>query len=438
MYLKAVKAVTKNQSASRLSACAAVVRLAVEVGVRKIRSKTVRALIDHVTQTLPTLNEGFCEPLRSDYLKSLRILLEYQPHVEHMHKDEWQELVDFCREGITLSQGGSSGTSLSFRASQYISSGTRGSTPEPTTAVGHRRCSGTQNSSNGFPRDSVEELVTCLHELTSAPNAPVLSRAHVIVTAITDLLQSSSHPGRAHQAAFATVNQVLSRVAANDIRLSWDIVKVMVPFVRRFWSMKSPILKDEMLVTLIYAKPYILKSATDEEQEREFASELEALTETIHSEYSKRAERDQLQLDDLALSNRVGLPPPLPPTISGLHLRQGSGRAEQPWMILQVTAFLLSVLIKYRGAKAEFIDADDSEESRKKRRRRAQQLDDLLRQAKYSLLTERLCALQMLPFLLYEISVTEDEVVQVIDLLLSCISDENGSVASWAMIGITR
>ena len=438
VYVKASKTTTKNQSASRLSSCAAVFRLAVEVGVRKLRPKTVKALVDHITQTLPTVNGGYCEPLCLDYLKSLRTLLEHQPHVEHMPKEEWQALTDFCNDGIALSRGSEGNDFSTSHRTQYVLSGTGSSSVQLAASTGSRRENGTQDSANGRTKTDAEELVFCLCQLTSSPNAPILEKAQSLMITLMNLLHSSANAARSHQAAFATMNRILARITTNDVSLTRDIVEAIVPLIRRFWPTKSMPLKDEMLITLVHLRPYV-STVSESEGAESFRTELEGLLQSMQSEYSKRAERDQLQLDELRFLSRSGVQhKPVPLSIAGMHLRVGSTKSEQSWAIPQTLGFLLSAVGIYATTKMKHDTTNDVEDSRRKRRRMVQPLDDLLRQTKNSHLTGRLCALQIIPFLLDRMTATKDELIHILDTLLSCTSDENGTIASWAMIGIAR
>lgn len=438
VYVKASKTTTKNQSGSRLSSCATVVRLAVEVGVRKLRPKTVKAVVDHITQTLPTVNEGYCEPLCLDYLKSLRTVLEFQAHVEHMPKEEWHDLIDFCNEGITLSQSSAGNDSSTTHSTQNVLSGTGGSSVQIAASTGSRRESGAQEFAHGRGKNNVEELVFCLCQLTSSPNAPILEKAQSMMVTLMNLLHSSANAGRSHQAAFATMNRILARITTNDISLTQDIVEGIVPLIRRLWPTKSMPLKDEMLITLFHLRPYISTISVSEDAES-FRAELEGLLQSMQSEYSKRAERDQLQLDELRFLSRSGARyKPVPLSIAGVHLRMGSTKSEQSWAIPQTLGFLLSAVGTYAATRTKHDTTGDVEDSRRKRRRMVQPLDDLLRQTKNSLPTGRLCALQVISFLLDQMSATKDVLIQVLEYLLSCISDENGTIASWAMIGLAR
>ena len=87
-YAKTSKDHLKNGTALRLSACAGVMRMVVEMGVRKLRFKTVKALVEHIIRTLPMSNKVYCEHLLADYFKSLSTVLEYHTHSEHLSGEE--------------------------------------------------------------------------------------------------------------------------------------------------------------------------------------------------------------------------------------------------------------------------------------------------------------------------------------------------------------
>lgn len=93
----------KSRATPRLAACGKALRITVTAGVRKVRAKTVKAVVDHILQTLPTPDGPYCPGLALDYVKSLLCILEYQPHVEHF-RDLWQDVLDFCLEGMAPSK----------------------------------------------------------------------------------------------------------------------------------------------------------------------------------------------------------------------------------------------------------------------------------------------------------------------------------------------
>ena len=83
-YLRTNLPRKKAAIAARMATSATVLRYAVEIGVPVISHKTTVAVVDHITDILPVSGDGYCSPLRNDYLKSLRAILEYPSHVEHL------------------------------------------------------------------------------------------------------------------------------------------------------------------------------------------------------------------------------------------------------------------------------------------------------------------------------------------------------------------
>lgn len=141
-YKRAQRSATsKSSSATRLSTCASVVRTAVDVFLPNLRTKSVRAIIDHITETIPLPGESLWEPLSVDYTKCLSALLGYRPHTEHLGDAEWEKLIGFCLAGISTPETEESQLSIRsghrpaaedpLDASDSLSTASR-ATPAPT------------------------------------------------------------------------------------------------------------------------------------------------------------------------------------------------------------------------------------------------------------------------------------------------------------------
>ncbi|KAG7116855.1 Serine/threonine-protein kinase TEL1 like [Verticillium longisporum] len=81
------KKTTAASAATRLSKCAEALRLALNHGASKLKRKTVLAVIDHITQTLPGPDNNsheMVEPLLQNYIKAIVALLSHQANVEHL------------------------------------------------------------------------------------------------------------------------------------------------------------------------------------------------------------------------------------------------------------------------------------------------------------------------------------------------------------------
>lgn len=444
-YNRASKANAKKIAEGRLSACAGVLKLAVEVAVKKLRFKTVKALIDHIIQTLPTSDEGYCEPLVADYFKSLRIVLEYQPHTEHLPKDEWNSVVDFCNQSLhdlnfVSSQQNSKLSIRNSNPGSFSESFSRSATPVPTNDHGHKASKhGSRRTVHTQLRSSAEDILLCLRHLTIASNAPVLDRAHVTLTNLLELLESNLSVGRLQPAAFEIINSILTHITTNDISLTLQTLRRLLVIIRRFWDAKSTTLKDCMLVSLLYGQVYFSRMISSDETS-DCKSDLESLLEVFQNDYCKRLERDQLQLEDLDFADQGTCTEKIS-SIKTFRLRLGALRAENPWNLLYITASIAVALSADVAAVGESIEKSlDVEKSDypTKRRKLIKPLDDILKFTQSSQASQKLFSLQVLTFV-FDVLIFDIENFQgYLDAFLSCMADDNGSIASWAMLALTR
>ena len=426
-YGKATKVNVKTQAAARLSSCASVIRLAVEAGAAKLKQRTVKALLDHLTQTLPLPGGTFCEPLALDYTKSLRVLLDFQPHVEHLSDSDWDALVAFCCEGIQKHQGpaiesdSSSSNGLSVRLASTGTSSRGSGTAGPSDS---------SHEPGSHFRATAEELILTLEQLLLVGKMPNIGLAQDLFTTIVRFLQLTTTVGRVHHSAFSAFNGCLSRTRTDHIPLTKEALAQVLPLIRRFWPTKSSALKDEMLTTLIHGQCY-LKSMALSDDNLEIRAELERLLDTLEADYRKRLEREQLQLDDLGLAISRPLPSQHHPLrLRVMYLRASSTRAEQSWLMLEMMSSLILMLDSRPGPP--------SKPEAPKKRRIDTRFSALLRQLKIADSAVMFCSLQLIPFLLEWRVLAEEELASLVEPISSLLSDGDGLTASWAMVALSR
>ena len=422
-YIRAAKPISKNTVAARLTTCATVFRLAVENGASRIKSKTANAVIDHITETLPGPDEGLLQPLQNDYLKSLRAILGWPSHGEHLRQKLWQTLADFLVSYIlrdlhgnvssrtagskgTESQDSRNGRFLSVRISQ--SSGTRSP----------------RIDANG----PANELIMSLSLLTSVTNAPLMTRAAAIVDCVALFLDSAT--STQHEALVA-FNNVLSRMVTEDLALARQSLSRMLPLLRRLWSLKSSALKDQILIALILGREILFdaSSTTSTENDTAFYSNL---FEAILNEYHRRGERDLLQLDDIVFPSVEVL---LPVGLRGVAPIVESPRALSNWMVPSILSSL-TVFLDRIGALAPMVQFGS--ETPKKRRKVANRVEEIPRQVLNSLGTERICSSQLLLFLLDESQEMRSSFAEHFSNLASLILDDDSNISSWIMLSFAR
>ncbi|PUU81506.1 telomere-length maintenance and DNA damage repair-domain-containing protein [Tuber borchii] len=436
MYARQNKPSLAKSVGTRLSLCASVFRLAVEQGVVHIRNKTFKALSKHVIDILPQ-GDGLCEPISLDYIKALRTCLACSPHAEHIDKKEWATLARFCCTHVESQLGLLIGDSESADEDTSVASrNVRLSLSRDTSSASRR----SQPPSQGIPKlnhDS-EELVLCLEILLKTPNAPIIEHDEMVVKTILGFLVSQPAVTRAHLPAFTALNTILEVITTNNISLTAKVAQGIVPVLAKLWDSKQPTFREQMMITLIHILPQV-RTIISEGQSRVLRRKVEALSEALFVECSGRADRDQLQLDDLVF------PDPLkafdaeitPLGLQCFCLRKGNQKTEMNWIVPQLMAIVVNILDRSSGDRAGS-NGKAPEEDRNKRLKVSKNFEELMRNSRSMITPRKLCALQTLPFLVGERDMESEELSSVLLDLFNACSDDNPVVSSWALLSIAR
>lgn len=448
LYARQQKESLRKTIGNRLSLCGSVFRLAVELGVKHIKSKTFKAVYKHIVDILPQAGEGLCEPISLDYIKALRVCLEYAPHAEHLPGEDWEMIATFCcthvesQLGLLGDDGENKDSDEDMDSHEVMH--VRNSRPNLV-----RDTSSTSRISSPSPQvasvlnNNSQELLLCLQILLRTPNAPVVRNGEMTCKTVLGFLTSQGTVTRVHQAVLSALNSILETITTNNIALSTKVAEDIIPVINKIWGLKrSAAMQEQMIITLIYIQPYLRKIIRSPgAQARNLRRKLEALLEVVFGEYSARAERDQLQLDDLVFPNPckaldaettpLGLP--------AYCLRNdASSGVEQQWIIPYLIAMVIGTLDRADSGTVSRNRLD--QQSSPKRRKISKHFDELLRNVRSTIPSPKLCALQTLPFLISgsRRNMDQEEFSSVIIDFLSACSDDNPVISSWAMLSIAR
>lgn len=419
------RASSKGASSTRLSTCASVLRIAVDVFLRNLRYKTLRAIVDHITETLPTPEEGLWEPLSAGYTKCLVALLRYPPHVEHLSSSEWGKLMSFCLRSLGVMEDDSQ-TSFrdSFRSSldDYLDASGRSTPSRPTSSL-------TIRDKYTGNKSVIGEIIVCIQLLTASPNAPVQASAEKILHGLAEYVKSSPAAGSGQQAAFSSINSVVTRVLFDQSGLAQEFLFDLIPVIRRLWSTKLAGLRDELLGTIMLST-IVLADAARREPSESLSHLIESLMGTLYSEYIKRPEKEILQVDELVFNHKISAN--IDRVITGPLL--GNAKSEHNWSLVWVISCLLKLL---EDIAARLSTPQVREEVSNKKQRFTSEIGDVLRDSFSSLGTKRICALQLIPILI-EGQADIDTKALLLQRLTPSILDDNGTVSSWTMVAISR
>ncbi|KAK3990245.1 Serine/threonine-protein kinase tel1 [Cladorrhinum sp. PSN332] len=413
---------------ARLEKCGEALRLAVRSGATKIKRKTARALIDHITQVLPGPDNTYIVPLLKDYVKALSTFLENPASVENLSAfsgESWDACVDFCVDGL----------------SRYLEVGDRetGSRASPAPGTTARAASVLPSSQGLTQIGSLIALdfLSCLNSLVSAPNAPVLRKADKIARTVLQILQLRQMKiGELQKVAFSTFNSVFVRIQTDDVVLSKQLTRRLLPLLSYWWQPRAlsrdamlNSIRDEMLKT-IYGTHLYLESVLRDSEDELILQDVEELLDALWSDYSKREERARLQLDDITFTS-MHLPADHPRTPI-FALRPYKTPGEQNWALLENLAILEALYSNYSQREHSQKEAETGQ-PRKKRRMVA--TSSRVHQKLISLdPAVQLTALQLIPFLFKQKLPSLEEVSEAIADLSKCVTAKQGVVASWALL----
>ena len=437
-YLKAKTTSIRSAAENRLSACSSALRLAVEVAVRIVKLKTVRSVLDHIIETLLLPSGNFCEPLALDYAKCLKSILSYQPHVEHLQQQERERASLFCVDCIKnaksdAGQDAAPGAELTSTTSAVNGLSYRSSRS-------HFKDSGDSQGVRSLAKQVGEEMIACLALLTAAPNAASGSASGTLLWALIEYLKQTTVASQVQSDAFAAINHVLAWTRTEDIELTRKATSPLARLLRFYWTNKSSTaLKDEMLATCLYLRPYFF-SAMEREDGLTLRSELSGILDVVKNEYGKRKNnREQLRLEDVRLD--------FADTTSGhsskmntatFRLRCTGARAEADWTTVYMLASFCNII---SGQVKEDCSSEDEEEGSdnqrpRKRQRLTEEFDEILNQSTSGTVLSKICALQTLAFVAQQKAVSSRQLAKTIDILSASCSEDNVTLSAWALLAL--
>ncbi|KAK4123161.1 hypothetical protein N657DRAFT_681296 [Parathielavia appendiculata] len=420
---------TVAAASTRLERCAKALRTAIRHGATKIKRKTVKAIIDHITQVLPRPGESYFAPLLQHYVKALGTFLEFSANVEHLAAYDggsWDTCVNFCLEGL----------------SRYLETGDRDSASlsraSPAPGASARSTSVTLSQSSGqIGSQTALEFLACLNSLVAAPNAPVPRRADKISNVVLQLLQlRQMRIGELQKLAFSTFNIVFQRIQTDAVALSKRLVRTLIPLVSFWWQPRAlsrdamlNSVRDEMLKT-IYGTHLYVESLLRESTDESAFQDVEDLLESLWSDYSRREDRARLQLDDVTFSG-IRLPADHPST-AVFSLRPYNQPGEQNWALLENIAILEAAYSRY--SEREHSQQHPDSDQPRKRRRMAGSSNRLHQKLKSIDPAVHLSAIQLIPFLARQKQPSLEDIIEAMGDISKSVTAKQGTVASWAMI----
>ncbi|KAK3076980.1 hypothetical protein LTS18_011503, partial [Coniosporium uncinatum] len=210
----------------------------------------------------------------------------------------------------------------------------------------------------------------------------------------------------------------------------------LITVIKEAWSTKQSSLRDEMLRTLILSKAHIA-AMLQQPGAASFREDMESLVEILRLDYSRRPEREQLQIDDLIMRPMTATDRKLYPMNSAnVTLRMANNRSESQWSVVSLLAFF-SVKLDSSPISDDAQHPNQDVDGPRKRSRIARTLDEHLAQLSHPSPAAKLCALQTLALYDQTAGPVDADIQKILDHLTSVLSDPLAALSSWAMIALS-
>ena len=257
-------------NAQRLDDAAQLVRALVEKVHRVVSRKTAKAIVAHLTQTSAV--QGKLQQYALTYMKALRTVLAYPPHVEHLDERQWTDIVTLCFSAV-LGDKIKIGQDFADDAAMDIDDddgdGGHGENGQGGGALraglDEELAHPSKTRRTATPTEI--ELVGVIEVVFRSKSSPFLVYAQAIFRKFLRFLRLFPAETTAHLSALVALNRVFAEVDLNDQRSMRRIGPHLWRHVLALWPTKSASLKEQVVMALRYLFPFVvpppLRSSTD-------------------------------------------------------------------------------------------------------------------------------------------------------------------------------
>ncbi|KAI0343274.1 hypothetical protein BDW22DRAFT_1329401 [Trametopsis cervina] len=297
----------------RLGEAASAVRWLVEKAVHRFNKNTRELVLDHLYSNIRHRGR-LIEHISLDYVKAIKCILNWGPHLDHLEPDTWIKLADFSfnvileqplktsmvppaeddsiMQGIETpdEQAETSDAAVPPRKKRRIE---QAQTSTPSTS-----------STPKFLPVTLEkiEFVSLLAILLRSPSAPIVSQHYPylpagILRSLTQFLEKYPSDTSLNHDYLTALSATLSQITLNKRDVTVQFAKAAWPRLVAMWGPKNQRLKEDLVVVLRILFPYLvhgLKGSTDD-------GGLSTLRDLLEGEAQSRWGVPTLSLESLRL-----------------------------------------------------------------------------------------------------------------------------------------
>ncbi|GAA6036820.1 hypothetical protein JCM8097_003494, partial [Rhodosporidiobolus ruineniae] len=254
----------------RLDDAALLVRYCAEKVHPLLGRKQAKALVNHLTQMIAI--QGTLQPYALTYLKTLRSVLSFPPHLEHLDERQWTDIVMLCFSAV-LGDKIRIGQDFADDVAMDIDSDSDDERPRARGALradsdderAHLLAATGSTSSARKARTQkrtatpVEiELLHVVEVLFRSQSAPFLLYAQSIFRKFLRFFRLFPDETSAHYPALVALNRAFAELDLNDQRSMRRLGPRLWTPVLALWGTKNAGTKEQVLVALRYLFPFVV------------------------------------------------------------------------------------------------------------------------------------------------------------------------------------
>lgn len=363
-------------SVKRLDEAAGAVRLVVDKVHERFKKKAAKGLFKHLSQMI-CVSGGKLPTYALTYLRTLRIMLNYLPHLEHIEQRSWTDIVSLC---FAAALGDPIKIGQEFMDEQLMDlddddhdgriGGKNGERVGPALREGVE--DGNVSRSRRTATQEDIELLSCIDAAFKCTAAPLLKCADVILVKFLRFFKQFEIETTAHLPALSALNRTFAALELNNQAVMMEFGPQLWPHIIALWTTKNTaFLKEQVIIALKYLLPFV---APRDLATPSIEFNVNTLFSVILEEPSIRWRTDELSIDCLRLgmeSEQSSSSSSRAFTMATIRCGHSfSGVQVMAWGMLELGADVLARLYTLsQNVKATNEDQDDAIQGSSKKKR---------------------------------------------------------------------
>ena len=334
MELAGFRKSNSAQAASLVQLSADCFRATVEKARLVIRKSTVKLLLSHIHDSLPSRGQPGYNEVAGSFFASLKAIASHPPHVEQLTKDMWKKTEDLCRSHVDV-------------ISVYDITNAANDVPATERDNGQPSI----DVQNFLPmRKEIGDLLFCLQSLYSFPGAPFYGIEESLLTFLLDFLASYNTASEARMSAMIALNRLLEHITVNKIELTGRACSSIIDLFSKIWDSRISGFRERILIALSFIFPHLHESAAKYGMNSRLRAIIENLQERLRADLRVQEQKGTLLIDDIILSvlpqqSEAWKSRPFHSFVGPFFsLNPHSPTAEFPWLSFQMQSSLIYLL----------------------------------------------------------------------------------------------